>query len=57
MNKKNKKIVSVIGTVSLVMGLTSSIPSFLNSSYFGIGASAFFVILGLILLAIAFGED
>lgn len=57
MKKKIKKIVSVIGVICLVIGLAVLIPSFLSKSYFGIGASAFLVILGLILLAIAFGED
>lgn len=56
MKKKNKKITGVVGVISLIIGVTGAIPSFLNVNYFGLSASAFFVILGVILIAIGFGD-
>ena len=56
MEKRAKNIFSVLGTISLIFGVAVSIPSWINNSYFGFGISIFLVILGAILLSIAFVE-
>ena len=49
MAKKHKRVIVTLGFIFLVFGLTGSIPSFLQKSYFGLSAAAFFAILGVIL--------
>ena len=56
MKKRVKNIVSVIGVILLVLGITASIPLFLQKSYLGMIAGLASVIIGIILLAISFGE-
>lgn len=56
MKKITKNVVSVIGVILLVLGVTSSIPLFLQKSYLGLGFSMLSVIFGIIFLAIAFGD-
>jgi uncharacterized membrane protein HdeD (DUF308 family) len=56
MKKRTKNVVSVIGVILLVLGITTSIPLFLQKSYLGMITGLASVIVGLILLAIAFGD-
>jgi hypothetical protein len=56
MKKRVKNIVSIIGVILLILGVTSSIPLFLQKSYLGLVFSLISVIFGVIFLAIAFGE-
>lgn len=57
MRKRIKNILAVIGVISLVTGITISIPLFLRNLYFaGSLVIGLLIIAGLILLAIAFGD-
>ena len=56
MKKRSKNLFSVFGAISLLSGLMLSIPSYLNSNYLGFVISFIFVILGAILLSVAFGD-
>ena len=57
MKKKVKKnLLSVFGVLALVLGISGSIPSFFSQSYFGLGTSLVFIVIGGILLAFAFSE-
>ena len=56
MKKRAKNIISVIGIILLILGITSSIPLYLQKSYLGLISSLFSVITGVILLAIVFGD-
>jgi len=56
MKKRTKNVISVIGVILLVLGITTSIPLFLQKNYLGMIISLISVIIGVILLAISFGE-
>lgn len=56
MRKKDKRLLLISGAISLIMGITGAIPSFLNKTYYGLGASAFFVIMGVIFLTLSQGD-
>jgi len=56
MKKSVKNLLSVFGVTSMVFGVAVSIPSWLNSNYFGFGISIFLVIIGGVLLSFAFGD-
>ena len=56
MNKQQKKnLLSVLGIVFLVGGVGIAIPSFLQANFLALIGSGFSVIIGSILLALAFG--
>lgn len=57
MKKKEKNILAVAGVISAVMGIIGVVPSFLQNQLGLATASAFLIVVGLVLLAIAFGED
>jgi len=56
MNRKQKNILAVAGVIATVMGITGSIPSFLKAQYQLATISTIFLIGGIILIAIAFGD-
>ena len=56
MNKQKKNILAVAGIISTVLGILGAIPSFLQGMYGTATGSTLLVVLGLILLAIAFGD-
>ena len=56
MKKRIKNIISVIGVILLVLGITASIPLFLQKSYLGMIMGLVSVIIGIILLSISFGD-
>jgi len=53
---KRENLMSVLGSIFLVFGGLFTITFYLNSNYVGLFASALSVIVGLILLAISFGN-
>ena len=56
MKKRTKNFLSVFGIISLIFGVAVAIPSWFNSDYLGFGISIFLVIIGGILLSIAYGD-
>jgi len=56
MKKRVKNLLSVFGVLLTLGGVTMAIPFYLNKIYFGLIMSFVFVIIGIILLSIAFGE-
>ena len=56
MSKTKKNILAIAGVTSTVMGIIGAIPSFLQERYGLAVGSAIFIIGGLVLLAIAFGD-
>ena len=56
MKKQAKNLLAVAGIISMVMGVTGSIPFFLQEKYSLAIVSTLFIIGGLVLLAIAFGD-
>jgi len=52
--KDHKQVVAVIGVILLILGLTISIPAFLNANYVALGAGGVSVIAGVILIAFGF---
>lgn len=56
MKRRTENLLTIFGIISFIMGLAVALPSYLNENYFGFGISLFFVIIGGILFAIAFGE-
>ena len=56
MKKRAKNIISVIGVILTIIGIIISISSFVKENYLGLGISLIAVILGVIFLAIAFGD-
>jgi len=56
MKKVTKNLLSVFGAISLIISVTISIPSWLNNNYVGFAISGFFVIIGAVLLSIAYGD-
>lgn len=56
MKQTNKNLLTIFGSISLFAGLMLSIPSYINSNYFSLGGSLALVIIGSILLSIAFGN-
>jgi len=56
MEKRAKNLLSVFGSVFLIFGVGISIPSWLNSNYFGLGISIILVVFGGILLSLAYGD-
>ncbi len=56
MKNRAKNIVSVVGVILLVLGVTASIPLFLQKSYSGMIIGLASVIIGIILLSISFGD-
>ena len=56
MKKETKNIVAVLGVISTVVGVIGAVPSFLGENYaLGLGFSVV-VVIGLVLLAISFGD-
>lgn len=56
MKRVTKNLLSVLGGISLVFGVGISIPSWLNTNYFGFGTSVILIVVGAILLSIAYGN-
>ena len=56
MKKTTKNILGVAGIISSVLGITIAIPSFLNEMLSIATVSVFLIVIGLVLLAIAFGD-
>jgi len=54
MQKRLKNILSIFGVISLIFGIAVSIPSWINSNYFGFGISIGLVVIGGILLSVAY---
>ncbi len=56
MAKTNKNILAVVGVACLVIGVTSSVPLFLTQNYLYGALSSLLSIIGIICLAVAFGD-
>ena len=56
MNKRQKYITGVAGIICMIIGIFAAIPSLMNNQYYFASIAAAFVIGGLILLAISFGD-
>lgn len=56
MKKRAKNLFLVFGFLSMIIAISTSIPFYLTNNYLGLGVSFIFVIIGAILLSIAFGE-
>ena len=56
MKKRSKNLLAVAGIISAVLGIIGAVPSFLQENYGLATGSAILVVLGIVLLAIAF-ED
>lgn len=56
MNKTTRNFLSAAGVISVVLGVVWAVPSVLQNKYLFAAGSSLLVILGLILLAIAFGD-
>jgi len=56
MKKTTKNILGVAGVISSVLGIVTAIPSFLRETYSIAILSTFLIVIGLVLLAIAFGD-
>jgi uncharacterized membrane protein HdeD (DUF308 family) len=57
MSKKKNYILSVAGIIGTITGITIAIPSFLNNRILLGVVSVLLIVGGLVLLAIAFGDD
>ena len=57
MAKKKNYILSVAGIIGTITGITIAIPSFLNNRILLGVVSVLLIVGGLVLLAIAFGDD
>lgn len=57
MKKKTKNLLAVAGVICTVIGVMGTIPSFLQEKYSIAIGSVIFIIGGLVLLAIAFGDE
>ena len=53
---KNRTFWGVLGVILVVMGVTGTIPLALNKQYLGLSITAILVIVGIILIAWAFGD-
>ena len=56
MKKNTKNIFALIGVIGTVLGIVSAIPFFLNKTYNSAIISVMLIIVGLIMLAFAFGD-
>lgn len=56
MKKQTKNILGIAGVISTVIGVIGTIPSFLREMYGIAIGSTLLIIIGLVLLAIAFGD-
>ncbi len=56
MNATKRNLLAVAGVISTVLGITGAIPSFLQEKYAFAVVSTIFMVGGIILLAIAFGD-
>ncbi|MBS3099024.1 hypothetical protein J4462_02325 [Candidatus Pacearchaeota archaeon] len=56
MKKNTKNIFALIGVIGTVLGIVSAIPFFLNKIYNLAIISVILIIIGLVLLAFAFGD-
>jgi len=56
MNLRRKNLLSVLGALSMIFGLAVAFPSYLNTNYLGFGISIALIVIGSVLLAIAYGE-
>lgn len=56
MNKRSRYIVSVAGVISAVIGVMGAIPSFLIEKPITAAVYTLLTIIGLVLLAISFGD-
>lgn len=56
MNSKSKKILGIAGVISTVLGALFTFPLFLKENYLLSGFAAIFIIAGIIMIAIAFGD-
>lgn len=56
--KKNKMVIGVLGVVLTIFGVIGTIPILLNKEYLvGLLATGLSVIVGIILIALAFGDE
>ncbi|MBI3033110.1 hypothetical protein HYY69_06555 [Candidatus Woesearchaeota archaeon] len=56
MKKTTKNILAVAGVISTVLGIVGVIPAFIEAKYGAATGATFLIVLGLVLLAIAFGD-
>ena len=56
MDQKKKNLTTLLGVIFTVIGVIWAIPSFLTEKYFFGAIASVLVIVGLVLLAIAFSE-
>ena len=56
MQRRVKNILAVAGVIAVVLGIVGAVPSFLQQQFGLATASVTFIIGGLILLAVAFGD-
>ncbi len=57
MNPITKNIMVVLGAFTSVMGLSVAIPLLLKENYFPAVIASIFMLAGMIILAIAFGDS
>lgn len=56
MNNKSKKLLGIAGVISTVLGVLFTFPLYLKENYLLSGFAALFIIGGIIMIAIAFGD-
>lgn len=56
MNKRIKNVISVIAIILLIIGVTTSFPAFIERNFIVLLIDFVIVVIGVILLAIVFGE-
>ncbi|MFH0978688.1 MAG: hypothetical protein V1837_05280 [Candidatus Woesearchaeota archaeon] len=57
MNKRTGNILAVAGVISTVLGIVIAIPAFLQEKFVVATGSFILIVGGLVLLAIAFGDE
>jgi len=55
--KKNKYILALAGIIASIVGITTTIPSILSNKILLAIIGVALLVFGLVLIAIAFGED
>lgn len=55
--KSQKYLISVAGVISSVIGIVIAIPSFMKENYTAGTIATILIVAGIVLLAIAFGEE
>ena len=56
MKRQRRTVLGVVGVILTVIGLTGAIPLFVKDMFFGAGIASLFVVIGIILIAVAFSD-